>query len=164
MEDLDKKIIELMDLFDDEVVTTADKIDRPQRALDREAFDDFMKRNPQADGGRIGFKKKGFVNKGGEAEYQRRLKIAQDKFGADNLDAAAKALGYKNYDALRGEKYANIRRKIFKELGQFGSVLNERESRIRSRGTRIPKEQGIQIKLLEATNKNKFFDPKAFAK
>ena len=164
MENLQDKIIELMDLFDDEQVTTADKIDRPQRALDREAIDDFMKRNPQADGGRIGFKKKGFVNKGGEAEYQRRLKIAQDKFGADNLDAAAKALGYKNYDALRGEKYANIRRKIFKELGQFGSVLDERESRIRSRGTRIPKEQGIQIKLLEATNKNKFFDPKAFAK
>ena len=161
MEDLDKKIIELMDLFDDEVVTTADKIDRPQRALDREAIDDFMKRNPQANGGRIGLKR---GNKGGEAEYQRRLKIAQDKFGKDNLDKAAKELGYKNYDALRGEKYANIRRKIFKELGQFGSVLDERESRIRSRGTRIPKEQGIQIKLLEATNKNKFFDPKAFAK
>jgi len=57
MKDLDKKIIELMDLFDDEVVTTADKIDRPQRALDREAIDDFMKRNPRADGGRMGFKK-----------------------------------------------------------------------------------------------------------
>ena len=165
MEDLDKKIIELMDLFDDEVVTTADKIDRPQRALDREAIDDFMKRNPQAEGGRTGFKKKGFVNKGGEAEYQRRLKIAQDKFGKDNLDAAAKALGYKNYDALRGEKYANVRRKIFKELGEFGSALPEKESRSRSRvEKRIPKEQGIQIKLLEATNKDKFFDPKAFAK
>ena len=123
-----------------------------------------LTRPAMARGGRIGFKKKGFVNKGGEAEYQRRLKIAQDKFGKNNLDKAAKELGYKNYDSLRGEKYANIRRKIFKELGEFGSVLDERESRIRSRGTRIPKEQGIQIKLLEATNKNKFFDPKAFAK
>ena len=47
MEDLQDKIIELMDLFDGEV-TTADKIDRPQRALDREAIDDFMKRNPMA--------------------------------------------------------------------------------------------------------------------
>ena len=34
--DLDKKIIELMDLFDGEV-TTADKIDRPERALEKEA-------------------------------------------------------------------------------------------------------------------------------
>jgi len=53
MEDLDKKIIELMDLFDDEVVTTADKIDRPQSSLDREAFDDFNKRNPMAGGGML---------------------------------------------------------------------------------------------------------------
>ena len=37
MEDLQDKIIELMDLFDGEV-TTADKIDRPQQALDREAI------------------------------------------------------------------------------------------------------------------------------
>ena len=53
MEDLQDKIIELMDLFDDEEVTTADKIDRPQRALDREAVDDFMKRNPMAGGGML---------------------------------------------------------------------------------------------------------------
>jgi len=54
MEDLQDKIIELMDLFDDEVVTTADKIDRPQQALDREAYKDFMDRNPMAGGGSIG--------------------------------------------------------------------------------------------------------------
>jgi hypothetical protein len=57
MKDLDKKIIELMDLFDDEQVTTADKIDRPQQALEKEAIDDFMKRNPMAGGGRINFYK-----------------------------------------------------------------------------------------------------------
>jgi len=53
MEDLQQKIIELMDLFDDEQVTTADKIDRPQSSLDREAFDDFNKRNPMMDGGML---------------------------------------------------------------------------------------------------------------
>jgi hypothetical protein len=53
MKDLDQKIIELMDLFDDEQVTTADKIDRPQQALDREAYSDFMKRNPMAGGGML---------------------------------------------------------------------------------------------------------------
>ena len=42
-----------MDLFDDEQVTTADKIDRPQRALDREAYSDFNKRNPMAGGGML---------------------------------------------------------------------------------------------------------------
>jgi len=144
--------------FASDLAKPVDKFEVQQIKL----FNDFNTRNPRADGGRIGFNKAGIA--GGEAEYQRKLKIAQDKFGKDNLDKAAKELGYKNYDALRGEKYANVRRKIFKELGQFGSVLDERESRIRSRGTRISKEQGIQIKLLEVTNKNKFFDPKAFAK
>ena len=52
MEDLQQKIIELMDLFDGEV-TTADKIDRPERALEKEAIDDFMKRNPMAGGGML---------------------------------------------------------------------------------------------------------------
>ena len=42
-----------MDLFDDKVVTTANKIDRPQSSLDREAFDDFNKRNPMAGGGML---------------------------------------------------------------------------------------------------------------
>jgi hypothetical protein len=63
MEDLQDKIIELMDLFDGEV-TTADKIDRPQQALDREAYDDFMKRNPMAGGGRMGFYKGQLVTQG----------------------------------------------------------------------------------------------------
>jgi len=53
MEDLQQKIIELMDLFDDEQVTTADKIDRPERALEKQAIDDFMDRNPMAGGGTI---------------------------------------------------------------------------------------------------------------
>ena len=64
MEDLQDKIIELMDLFDDEQVTTADKIERPQRALDKQAIDDFMERNPMAGGGRIGFLKGRLVQRG----------------------------------------------------------------------------------------------------
>ena len=53
MEDLQDKIIELMDLFDDEQITTADKIDRPQQALDRDMYKDFMDRNPMAGGGML---------------------------------------------------------------------------------------------------------------
>ena len=56
--DLVDKIIELTDLFDDNVVTTADKIPQPeprQDVVDREAINRFMKDNPMADGGRINF-------------------------------------------------------------------------------------------------------------
>ena len=44
-----------MDLFDEGEVTTADRIQRPQSALDRQMFEDFKKRNPMAYGGRAGY-------------------------------------------------------------------------------------------------------------
>ena len=54
--DLVDKIIELTDLFDDNVVTTADKIPQPEpkkEVLDIEAINEFMKRNPMAGGGML---------------------------------------------------------------------------------------------------------------
>ena len=103
-------------------------------------------------------------NKGGDAERKRKLQIAYDKYGKDNLDKGAKVLGFKNFETMRGEKNANFRKKIFKELEEFGEVMTEEGSRQRSRQTRIPREQGIQIKLLNELNNKKFFDPKKFAK
>ena len=71
MSDIQEKILELMDLFDEDEVTTANKIPRPQSSLDKEAFDDFNIRNPlagggmlvqpSADGSRPGYKGKKFV-------------------------------------------------------------------------------------------------------
>ena len=51
--DIVVRIEELMDLFDDDEVTTADKIERPQSALDRDAIRDFNIRNPKAGGGML---------------------------------------------------------------------------------------------------------------
>ena len=50
------KIVELQNLFDEGVVTTADNIPQPeprQEVLDREAVNAFMKRNPMAGGGML---------------------------------------------------------------------------------------------------------------
>ena len=49
----DLKIIEIMELFDEGEVTTADQIDRPERALEKEMYKDFMDRNPLAGGGML---------------------------------------------------------------------------------------------------------------
>jgi len=61
MDDLLSAIRKLQDLYDDpDIVTTADqiKIPEPKEAVrDIELVNDFMKRNPRADGGRIGFKR-----------------------------------------------------------------------------------------------------------
>ena len=78
MEDLRDKIIELMDLFDGEV-TTADKIDRPERALEKQAIDDFMKRNPMAGGGML--VQPGFGGtRQGYAKDDRKYKSAEEKY------------------------------------------------------------------------------------
>ena len=122
-------------------------------------FNEFNKRNPQAEGGRIEL-----GEGGGKAFRLKQLQEDYNKFGKAKLDKGAKVLGFKNYAALEGQDKANFRRKIRNELTQFGEVLTESGSRKRSRETRIPKEQGIQIKLLEETNKKNFFDPKQFAK
>ena len=52
MADIVKRIEELMDLFDEGEVTTANKIQRPSNP-----FREFEERNPRANGGRIGFRK-----------------------------------------------------------------------------------------------------------
>jgi len=105
MEDLDKKIIELMDLFDDEQVTTADKIDRPQQALDREAYSDFMKRNPMAGGGMLvqpgfGGTRQGYGGDRSEyIDYEARIKNP----GKKKLAIAEKVHGNKpEYKGLKG--------------------------------------------------------------
>jgi len=54
MTDIVKRIEELMDLFDEGEVTTANKIQRPS-----DPFREFEERNPQADGGRIPFRRGG---------------------------------------------------------------------------------------------------------
>jgi len=148
MEDLQDKIIELMDLFDGEV-TTADKIDIPKPREDVqtiEAINNFMKRNPQADGGRIPF------DNGGEALKQKYLQQDYAKYGKDKLEEAtkillsddfgrtsssvtnsaiqdAKRLGLNTYENLPKELKAKIRNQINK----YGRVIPESEARLLGR-------------------------------
>ena len=109
-------------------------------------------------GGRIPF------DNGGDAVRLKALQADYDKFSKKELNKAAKTLGFKDYASMSGQKNNNFRRKIKNELTQFGEVMTEAGSRQRSRVGRIKTEQGIQIKLLEETNKKNFFDPKKFAK
>ena len=99
----DIKIIEIMELFDENEVTTADKIDRPQKALDREMFQDASERFSQAQGGRTGFDEGSFkisdkkikeifptyftedyTGKLDESKIKKILKLYSDKEGGRN--------------------------------------------------------------------------------
>ena len=134
----------------------------PQRpdVQEIEAINRFMRDNPveKAEGGRINF------DNGGDAFRLKTLQGAYKNFSKQKLDEAAKVLGFKNFESLQGEKYANVRRTIKNQLTKYGEVLPRYEADVRGRRTRVLKEQAIQIKLLEETNKKQFFDPKKFAK
>ena len=112
----DVKIIELMELFDDDEVTTADKIDRPERAIERQAVDDFMERNPKAGGGMLvepgfGGTRQGYakpIDKGGRpiaktgvSAYIREVLGKLPKEGRFDAEALAKDIIQKFPDSSK---------------------------------------------------------------
>ena len=79
------------------------------------------------DGGRIPF------DNGGDAFKLKKLQEDYDNFGKKELNKAAKTLGFKNYESMSGVENSNFRRKIKRELDEYGEVLNKKESDIRGR-------------------------------
>ena len=107
-----------------------DEIQRPQRALDKEAIDAFMKRNPMAGGGRIGFKKKGYVKMTPEekaAAYAKR-----DEKGV------ASAL-------IKEKKFKDVVDKIFEkeDFGNFKAKVTESQLRAAKKAGKVRAGTGI---------------------
>ena len=81
---MDEELLRIIELFDEDEVTTADKIDRPQKALEREMYDDFMKRNKLAGGGMLvepgfGGTRQGYANPKGNPEFGKTITGARFK-------------------------------------------------------------------------------------
>jgi hypothetical protein len=105
MEDLDKKIRELMDLFDEGEVTTADKIDPPENP-----YKEFEDRNPpgmagggmlvqpSADGSRPGYAKS--KKEGGNFSDSYFTNRITDKKRLKILDEVAQKYGYENFESV----------------------------------------------------------------
>jgi cyclophilin family peptidyl-prolyl cis-trans isomerase len=116
-----------MDLFDDEQVTTADKIDRPERAIEKQAIDDFMKRNPMAGGGmlvqpgfggtRQGYAKPPGFQPGNTANLNRR------DGNPGNIKALEKLM--KEKTALKNKKV-----KKFVELVEKGNSTTDAKNKV----------------------------------
>ena len=94
--DIVKRIEDLMDLFDEGEVTTADKIERPE-----DPFRDFMERNPMAGGGML--VQPGF---GGTRQGYAKERITEESFNKE----------YNNY--LKNNKFPPTDK-------QFAEVLNK---------------------------------------
>ena len=121
MDELLNKIRELQDLYDDpNIITTADQINRPepkQEVKDIEAINEFMKRNPRADGGRIGFKESGLVERGpNKGKY-----FARTKEGGERVRKFFNTKSeFDSFMKLRESKKVNVGnlKKVAKDLKQ----------------------------------------------
>ena len=125
----DFKIIELMELFDEGEVTTADQMDRPQKALDREMFQDASERFSKADGGMLvqpgfGGTRQGYrepVNQIKAREYLKKLPKNSDVVVLD----IAKELEIDRGAIDKVLKEEKFKKKNFKILRKAGFITNE---------------------------------------
>jgi hypothetical protein len=150
-----------------------------------------LTRPGMAQGGRIGFNDGGTIG-GGTIQGQdigdrtgfkdpnlireESIQELYDAYGKEAIDKAAKEWAKKSnkepnrrnkikvttFDNLNATDRNNFKRKYLDDIKKYGEWNPDRK--FDSRQKRVLKEQGIQIKLLEETNKKKFFDPKQFAK
>ncbi len=161
---------------------------RPDRMKQMMAY---LTRPGMAQGGRIGFNDGGTIG-GGTIQGQdigdrtgfkdpnlireESIQELYDAYGKEAIDKAAKEWAKKSnkepnrknkikvttFDNLNATDRNNFKRKYLDDIKKNGEWNPDRK--FDSRQKRVLKEQGIQIKLLEETNKKKFFDPKQFAK
>jgi len=143
--DLVDKIIELTDLFDDNVVTTADKISPPEprkEVVDREAINRFMKDNPpgMADGGMLVQPGFGGVRQGYRSDKVQTLKeVEVIKLKTKPLNKSEKLKLYRSYDDLFRQEYkrlvsigdpfskTDLNRAVINRIANENSTINLRE-------------------------------------
>ena len=115
-----EKLLERLkeELGEDQITTASDsKIKRPERALERQAFDDFMDRNPlagggmlvqpSADGSRPGYAKtkKGYGQDA--APLTKEQKKIKDAFPNTKFDFDKYRYGVKKYPDIRNQNITN---------------------------------------------------------
>ena len=143
---MDEELLRIIDLFDNDEVTTADKIDRPENP-----YRDFEERNPRADGGTIA---------GGNIQGQQigdRTGFAKPVFlpskneyvvkGRDNnVVKRFKISDYKNKQEAKKETFKFY--KDFTEKNREKAKIKSMENRAKINKART--DYKISIKKLEA--------------
>jgi hypothetical protein len=163
-----------MDLFDEDEVTTADKINRPepkQSVKEIELFNEFNIRNPKAGGGMLvqpsaDGRRPGYAGKtidrnirltetgnAYEVAVQRGPKIFNKTFRKENYKNAAEALNAAK--KFRDQKEKIKKRKVGIQEPKYGSGLSQKEyMKIYNEATRELTESGKLAKERETKLKN----------
>ena len=142
-----------------------------------EAINEFVLRNPRTEkagggmlvqpgfgGTRQGYKGKNIGNIKKETES---IDSYIKEFGEETLNKISRKKYKKNFKNLDKTNLNNLKRRVTKYkdfIIKNNRMPTEQEARVSGRAPRTLKEADIQIKLINATNENKFFNPKKFAK
>ena len=162
--DIVKRIEDLIDLFDEGEVTTADKIERPE-----DPFRDFNERNPMAGGGMLvqpgfGGVRQGYKEDRGKGEYKRdslsktEQKKIKNAFPDTKFDFDKYRYGVKKYPETLGSiRNQNITNKDYTKVLRFikkgftkemGEGLTARGTKYKTRGERLSLKDQEKIKSL----------------
>ena len=122
MVDIVKRIEELMDLFDEGEVTTANKIQRPS-----DPFREFEERNPRAGGGRIGFDLGGSPSyKVYDKLYKEYVKLIDEGYKKQKL-TRANVPSWENFVKSKGYRSGSAVLNYADERGSPAGLLKERK-------------------------------------
>ena len=104
--DILEYIKQMQEMYGDDVITTADKINRPDPkpiVKEIEAINEFVKRNPRADGGRAAFRMGGFE----KMNLNRRLKAyneLKETYGTEFVEKEFKKKHGTSFEKIAGRK------------------------------------------------------------
>ena len=160
MTDLLEYIKKMQEMYGDDVITTADKINRPDPkpiVKDIEAINEFVRRNPRADGGRIGFKKgKGVLPKNIRLTPEGNYRFASEASGEFFSKTFPKETKIKDVVKFRDDYLADL-----KEKGLLRKEANPKRSKYVSvKGQKHIKFNGVtyQVSIQRKGQKAKYFN------
>mgnify|MGYP003128238493 CR=1 FL=1 len=120
-------IKKMQEMYGDDVITTADKLEKPPKTVVREIFEDFNARNPKADGGQLvapsvdgsrpGYRGEKAIKAAQQAENIRRSKV--------KFDAIGKAFIEQDYKKL---KVKTAKARMAKGAVDAGGILNHQDT------------------------------------
>jgi hypothetical protein len=150
----------MQEMYGDDVITTADKIKRPDPkpiVKEIEAINEFVRRNPRADGGRIGFKKgKGVLPKNIRLTPEGNYRFASEASGEFFSKTFPKETKIKDVVKFRDDYLADL-----KEKGLLRKEANPKRSKYVSvKGQKHIKFNGVtyQVSIQRKGQKAKYFN------
>jgi len=142
MTDLLEYIKKMQEMYGDDVITTADKINRPDPkpiVKEIEAINEFVKRNPRAEGGRIGFEDAGpvrskfYAPKAAETKKRKATKKLKDFVEQFKLDNDGKLPTQQQIMKAVGGKSETIQKYLTEGVDYAKRVTKQEAGKIASK-------------------------------